>query len=361
MKSQLWVASVLLLCFGQLQAANVTAENLTLSDSLSFGLVSINDEGASYHTVPGFRMIVSQETTSEVFTNTIYYPDYSTTETVYTDEYGWVEVGGYYQDHYEYGVVNSYWVDDVYVDNGYYDENNNWVSNPELVTPGYMYEEYGDMYVGQEWIEGGQEWQVIYTSMITEEVWHEGYSETQDVEYTGFQRPKIKLAATRTDANWVWQVPDVDHNDSSLRDIFVLFDGGVKIPSRDANVNMALLSDNLTYSRAVSGTDFNATKSSKSSASEVVVKTAQVFTDSTKMDDEASLEAQKLTFTYAYTNAQNQTVTKQTQISATGASLNGLVTMKGNVNVEGTMRVEPAGNLSMAGFEEGPRPLPVGN
>ena len=249
----------------------------------------------------------------------------------------------------------------MYVDNGYYDEENQWISNLELVTPGYWQEEWGDVYAGDEWVSSGQEWQVINSYTSYEEVWHDDYTQTEEVEYTGFERPKIKLAATRTDANWVWQVPDVDHNDSSLRDIFVLFDGGVKIPSRDANVNMALLSDNLTYSRAVSGTDFNATKSSKSSATEVVMKTAQVFNDSTKMDDEASLEAQKLTFTYAYTNAQNQTVTKQTQISATGASLNGLVTMKGNVNVEGVMRVEPAGNLSMAGFEEGPRPLPVGN
>jgi len=91
MKSPLWVASVLLLCFGQLQAADVTAENLTLSESLSFGLVGINDEGTNSHTVPAFRMTVDQESTTQTFTNIVYYPGWYTNEPVIYEEYGWVE------------------------------------------------------------------------------------------------------------------------------------------------------------------------------------------------------------------------------------------------------------------------------
>lgn len=351
------VATVLLLCLPEVRGTEINADHATIRESMAVGLVNINDGGSSVQTVPGFRITVSQDTTSETFTETIHHPGYYSTQEVIHEEYGYVEVGGYLQDIYEYGITSNYWVDDVWGDNGSYNEENEWVAVPYLITPGYWVEEWGDVYMGSQWVSGTQEWQLVNSYSMTEEVYNEGYTETEEVEYTGYQRPKIKLAATRTDANWVWQVPDADYDQSLMRDIFVLFDGGAKIPSREAGVDMALLADNLTFSRSVEGAGFNAVHASRSKAEDMELSSDRVFSDGAKMEDKAELSAQKMTFTYAYTNAQNQRTSKQSQISAEGAYFDGLVTLKGNVNVGGVVRLFPAGNLSMGIYTQGPVPV----
>ncbi|MBB5037466.1 hypothetical protein [Prosthecobacter dejongeii] len=342
--------------FAPVLATNLTATNLTLTNSMAFGLVQVSDGATGNNTAPGFRLTVEQDATNETFTNTIYHPAYTTIEEQVQHEYGYVEIGGHYQDVYGYGIVNSYWVPDVTEDLGYFDENNLWVSVPTVMTPGYWHEEWGNVVVGQEYVSGTQVWQIINSYTTSQEVYHDAYTETEEVVYQSFLRPKIKQAATRTDANWVWQVPEANNNATTMRDIFVLFDGGVRIPSRTEGEAMSLLADNLTYSRAVPGTDFNATQAIKTQAEKLVVTSDQVYTDTARIKDESSLAAHELTLSNSYTSPQNQTTTKLTQVRADGAYFGGMVTVKDNLHVGGVIRVAESGDLSMGIYKNGTQP-----
>lgn len=340
----------------QIHATDTTVTNLTITESMAVGVIHIN-EGINNYQVPGFRVRVTQDSTNEIYTNTIHYPAYTVTESTVHDMYGEISQG-YYQDTYAWDKIREYWVDDVYADYGYYDGEGTWIPNLQVVTPGHWESEFGYVVNGQEWVHQGYEWGVTGSYTTYEDIYHPATTTTEEVEYESFDRPKIKLSATRSDANWVWQVPHANGNQDNMRDIMVLFDGGLKIPSVSPDVGMSLLADNLTYSRSTTGTDFTLANVTQSTPEKFKVSAEQSFNDSSKMKDVASLEAQKISFTYSYTNQQNQTVTKQTQVGAEASYFSGLVTMKNNVNVEGVVRVLPAGNMSMGDFDDGPTPVP---
>lgn len=336
------------------RSADLNADNLTLSASMALGQVTVTGSGTTV-TAPGVRFSVSQEMTEETMVSTIYHPPTSYVEETINDEYGWVEGPGEEVPVTEWGIIGSTWVDTVWGDDGYFDEDNIWVSSPYIISEGYSEDVWGDIVTGTQWVSGEPQYQVIgtYTTYNTVEV--PGYTETIENTVTGYTSPKIKQAASRSDANWVWQVPTVN-NSSSLRDILVLYDGGLSLPSKDPLVNMALLADNLTYSRQEEGADYNATLATRTKADEVELTADRVFSDSASMSDQAKLSAQFLTFKYDYTEANGQPTSKQSRIGAESAYFDGLVTVKGNVNVGGVIRIQPAGNLTMGEFQDGPQP-----
>lgn len=340
-------------------ATDLTANKLTLQSSMNLGQVSINGANNAVSTVPGLRMSVTQDSSSETFINTIYYEAWIDYEHAVHEEYGWIEVPGegYWQDIWEWGWT-GYWVDEVWGDEGYYDENGDWIPVPVLLESGGWVEEWGEVWVGQEWVGGGstEEWGVIGTYTTYEPIYHDAYTETVEVTSVSYQRPKIKFAATRNDANWVWQVPTSNADQNNMKDVFVLFDGGAKVVSADANVNMALMGDNLTYSKLVSGGDFNAVHASKTMAGKVELESFHAYSNNGNIEDKATLESRSLTFNYKYTNAQNQPATKLTRIGAESSHFDGLVTVSNNLHVQGAIRVAPAGNLSMGVYTQGPPP-----
>ena len=67
------------------------------------------------------------------------------------------------------------------------------------------------------------------------------------------------------------------------------------------------------------------------------------------------LRADALQFVRAETGPNGNTTT-QTQIAARSAQFGGAVTVEGNMNVKGSLRVLPAGDLDMGAFHKGIKP-----
>ena len=82
-----------------------------------------------------------------------------------------------------------------------------------------------------------------------------------------------------------------------------------------------------------------------------------LYSDGADIEDQASLEAGKLTMSYVYTNEGSQPTTKVTQIGAQASHFSGLVTVEDNLHVQGVLRIAPAGNLSMGAYTQGPTPV----
>jgi hypothetical protein len=348
-----------MVCWSSLYGTDIDATNMTIQNSMSLGQININGSPTSVTTVPGFRVSVTQDTANETFIQTIYQEGWWEISETVVEDWGLITDGseGYWEDIVEWQVTGGYWIDEVWEDGGYYDENGEWVDEATLVAGAEWIEEGEEVIVGQNWVDAVEEvWGVISSYIDYQEIYHEGETETEEVNYVGYLRPKIKFSATRTDANWVWQVPTSNTNPNNARDIFQLFDGGAKVVSQDENINMALMADNLTYSKIVSGAEVNTTSASTTKAGEVEMQAHHVYSDGAQIKDVASLDGRKLTMTYKYTTPENVLTTKQTQIGAESSYFGGLVTMENNLHVQGVVRVAPAGNLSMGSYTQGPTP-----
>lgn len=151
-----------------LQAADLTADNLTLGSSMALGQVTVTGSG-SPTTAPGVRFSVSQEMTEETIVSTIYHPPTSYTEETVQDEYGWVEGPGQEVPITEWGIIGSTWVDAVWGDDGYFDQDNIWVSVPYIISEAYSEDVWGDIVTGTRWVSGEPLYQVIgsYTTYNT--------------------------------------------------------------------------------------------------------------------------------------------------------------------------------------------------
>jgi hypothetical protein len=168
--------------------------------------------------------------------------------------------------------------------------------------------------------------------------------------------PKIQFTAARSDSNWAWQVPTAG---GAPKDIMMLWDGGLSLPSEDTNRMMALLQDSLTqsYQRPWDGTQ------SSVESSEVKVngmKAVSIIRHDTQLNGsseerKSQLRPASLVISHENKLAGNTTMV-QTQIAADNASFGGVVQVAGDVRVKGVLRVQPAGDLSMEGFTNGPQP-----
>lgn len=67
------------------------------------------------------------------------------------------------------------------------------------------------------------------------------------------------------------------------------------------------------------------------------------------------MRADALQLTRSEYGSNGSSITSQTQIAARSAQFGGAVTVEGNLNVKGVLRVLPAGDLEMA-FHKGTKP-----
>lgn len=323
------------------QGEDLTAVNLSIQASAAFGQVQTGTISQST-TAAGFSVSVVQGTSEITVPYTV---DGHYEEGLITiEDYGYNTISSLVPQ-YSYQQIGTNYVPPVYDNEG------------NLIEPGREEPVYGDVYVGEHWQES-QVWGVVGTHTELGQIWVPPYeSFYTDNEYNA---PKIQFTASRSDANWAWQVPT--STSGEVRDIMILWNGGLRLPSEDPNRMMSLSSDSLTHSYDEandSGRYINFTRLGSHSlkASAAIVRgsgaTAEIDESISEMKPEAVI------LTYRKKQGEQDAVVNssaQTQISAASAHFAGLVTVAGDVKVQGVLRVMPAGNLSMGNFTDGPKP-----
>jgi len=341
--SQILAGLFVCLPLALVHADDITADNLTIQQSATFQsdayfgtvLSGLQSLPSLAH---GFSVSVAQGTSEVNIPYTVqgHYED----EWYTVEEYGWV-TSGYWQAQYTWGVVGTQWVPAVYDAEG------------NVITEGYNEDVYGEVYTGDQWVDTSG-YGVSGTHQEFGPVWKEPYQSTY-VDYQ-YGVPKVQFRATRSDTNFAWQVPT---ESGGVKDILVVWNGGLRVPSEDVNGLMALMSDSLTQSY-VQPWDGTTEVQDSSELRNNRLKTVKRVRSGTGVDEviqesTSDLKAESLNVKQEY--QQNGTATAvQTQIGAASASFGGVVQVQGNMAVRGVLRVLPAGDLEMGSFNEGPQP-----
>jgi hypothetical protein len=269
-----------------------------------------------------------------------------TVEGYYQDGYITVEdygtiYSGHWEAQYTWGIVSGQSYPAVY------DENN------VETTPAYDDYQYGYIYTGDVWVDDSY-WGVIGTHSEPGQIWVEAHDST----YTDYQFdvPKIQFTAARSDANWAWQVPA---SGGGVKDIMLLWNGGLRIPSEDSNRMMALMEDSLTqsYQQPWDGTQ-ERLDSSELRMNELKKYTRVRYDTGLGEVTEIStsqVRSESIQFSHEEQMAGTSS-TVQTQIAAKSATFGGVVQVEGDVKVHGVLRVLPAGDLEMGSYTNGPQP-----
>lgn len=354
MKTSLYLPAVscllTLISAATLRGNDLTADNLSLSASATiagdiiFGTVY---NGPSGNTIvsPAFRLSVANQGINTEITVPYTVEGHYEDQEVTTPEYGWVTIWTM-QPSYSWGQIGTTYIDPIY------DEFGNQIG-------GGTYEPlYGDIYMGEVLTEQSV-WEVIGTTTQWQNVW----VDTHQSFYTDYvyDAPKIQFTATRSDANWAWQVPTATAGE--VKDIMVLWNGGLRLPSDDANRLMSLSSDSLTQSFTESISAGQKVFVTRLGSHDLKVEsTAVTGSGMTQQKSEKTHEMKPESLVLSRVEKEgaspSQVISaKQTQIAADSAHFGGIVTVEGDVKVKGVMRVEPAGNLTMGIYDDGPRPL----
>ncbi|MCB1278693.1 hypothetical protein [Prosthecobacter sp.] len=309
------------------------SNNATIAGAAFFGSIQVDPLGnsSSY----GMALDVSQET-EEVWGGYIT-PAHYEDNWVTVEDWGWVESGGYWSPQYSWGVVGQDYFPPVY------DEFNN------VIEPEHWEDRYDNVYIGDTWIAGNQNWGITGTHTENQQIWVEEVNSTySELRYNA---PVIHQRATRSDANWVWEVPD---GGAGTHEIMRLWDGGLALADT-SGIGMVLSPSSLTYTR--SGTVAGA---SSSSTTALVGALAATYTTTSvtsgvwgQSKTEVRPEMLRLTRTET---ASGTTTIGQTQIAARSASFAGVVTVQGDLKVQGVLRVAAHGDISMGEFTNGPMP-----
>lgn len=314
--------------------------NLAVSGNATFGtlysgLQNTPTIGGSAFTVSVFQGLQEVQVP---YTIDGYYQDGYIT----VDDYGVLGAGsGYWQAQYTWGIVSG----QTY--GPYYDEEGN-VSTPE-----YNDYQYGYIYSGDQWVDTSS-WGVIGSHMEAGQVW---VPPSQSF-YTDYQYgvPKIQFTAARSDANWAWQVPGTN---GVPKDIMLLWDGGLRLPSSDPNRMMALMPDSLTQSYQQLW-DGNQERTDSSELKLDGLKSVSNVRQNSEVGEVRTINTTHLRSDAATFTSEEQMGTTaktiQTQISAKSANFGGVVQVQGDLSIKGVLRVFPAGDLSMEGFTNGPQP-----
>lgn len=344
-----FVLSILTVLSATIYGADVTADNLTvqqdatIAGAAGFGTV-YTGVGTSATVSDGFRFSVAQATQQvpvEV-THSSWVEGHYEYQSFTVEDYGTVPAG-HWEDQYSYGIIGQEYVSPRYDEYG------------EIIEQGYYVDVWGNVLTGQFWVDDSY-WGVIGTHNETASVWVEGYTNTwtQSEIQSQYGSPRLEFKATRSDANWVWQVPTAG---GTAKDVLVVWEGGLRIPSVDTNRMMALTADNLTQSQTVQNTDGSvSTTYTKADAGEV--KANKITTNAAEGTEEeytTKMHPRHLRLTKETRNGTTST-TMQTQIGANYAHFGGVVKVEGNLNVKGVLRVLPAGDLDMGAFTNGAQP-----
>jgi hypothetical protein len=320
------------------------AGNLTVTQSLlvqqdtnlygatTFGRLAENPQ------MEGLRVAVQQDSWTSTYTNVIT-PGYGIYHDVIVEDYGWIDAG-YWSPVYGWVTVNDYIP-------ATYDADAN------ILTP-------------ESW-SSHQEWQQVSSTWFSNLIWGVTGTHTQQVqdywvpeqvetvELTNFGAPRILLGATRSDTNWVFQAPSTSNG--QMRDVLTIYNGGMNMSSEDGLNSISLSPWQVAQyaHNPSSNTTYNAQRQA-----DVTVHTSNaswqspsglMHAETTNTSRPESIVLSRTEFGASGTG--NST---QTQIAAKSAQFGGVVTVEGDLKVKGSLRVLPAGDLSMGSFHTGIRP-----
>jgi len=303
----------------------------TIGAAIHLGSVQLGQTAGS--TSYGLRMQVSQQAQEVMQGYTI--PGYYQDNWVTIEDWGYIEVGGYWSPQYTWGIVGEDYFPPVYDENGI------------EIAAGYWVPRYGDVYTGNVWVPGTYTWGITGTHQDNQPVWvPDQVSSYAEMRYDA---PVIHATASRSDANWVWEVPD---SGGSLRKVLRLWDGGMALPLPNGDVKMTLSPTSLFY------TDSTALNASDT-INKVVQMNAEGTTHTTTVNAPGVTEENKLESRpelVRLTRRDADGTLGQTQIAAKSAAFGGVVEVAGDLKVQGTLLVPEQGDLSMGEFPSGPQP-----
>ncbi len=303
----------------------------TIGAAIHLGSVQIG-ANASAGTSYGQRMEVTQQAQEVMQSYTI--PGYNQDNWVTVEDWGWVDVPGYWSPQYTWGIVGEDYYPAVYDENGV------------EIAAAYWVPRYGDVYTGDTWVSGYSTWGITGTHEENQSIWiPDQVSSYWEMNYSA---PVIHATASRSDANWVWNVPDTNGN---LHHVLRLWDGGLTLPLPNGEVSMTLSPTSLSYSGESGGPQH---KSAQMNA-EGTFHTTTVTGAASSAQSASELRPELIRLTRTETT-NGATTLGQTQIAAKSAAFGGVVEVAGDLKVQGTLRVPEQGDLSMGEFTSGPQP-----
>lgn len=310
------------------------SNNATIAGAAFFGSIQVDQMGNSLS--HGMALNVSQ-TTEEVVSGYIV-PAHYVDNWVTVDQWGMMESGGHWSPQYSWQVVGQDYFPPVYDEFG------------NVLEPERWEDRYDNVYVVDVWVPGEQVWGIIGTYQENQQIWVP--DETQTYTELRYNAPVIHQRATRSDANWVWEVPD---GSGGAREVLRLWDGGLGLADVSGVMSMTLSPTALYYTRG--GTVPGATSSNTTAQIGAEVTTYTTTSNGGGGWAQSKTELRPELVRLTRTEATGGTTTiGQTQIAAKSASFGGVVTVQGNLKVQGVLRVAQHGDLSMGEFTNGPTP-----
>ena len=309
------------------------SNHATIGAAIDLGAVQLGQTAGN--TSYGVRMAVSQQAHEVMQSYAI--PGYYMDNWVTVEDWGWVDVPGYWSPQYTWGIVGEDYFPPVYDENGV------------EIAAGYWEPRYGDIYSGYFWVDSSSTWGITGTHQENQSTWVPdelvSYSEMR------YDAPLIHSSATRGDANWVWEVPG---SNGGFRKVMRLWDGGVALPLPNGDLKMTLSPTSLFYTSSQSAPNGTGQldKMNQMNA-EGIIQTASVAAAGEESKMEARPELIRLT---RMETANGRTTIGQTQIAAKSAAFGGVVEVAGDLKVQGVLRVPEQGDLSMGEFTSGPQP-----
>ena len=195
-------------------------------------------------------------------------------------------------------------------------------------------------------------WGVTGTHNEYQDIWVPDVVE--NVTLTNYGAPHVKFNASRSDTNYDFIFPSPSGSGNQWTALSI-YSGGLTMTSEDTSRNFALTPWSLQHSGIASD---GASVQGQNNAEETL-HTSYAFWQDTggyheiRSASHARADALQLVRT-EYSQSGNTTA--QTQITARSAQFGGAVTVEGNLNVKGELRVLPAGDLTMGAFHKGTKP-----
>lgn len=335
---------VLFLSIATSYADSITADSLTVNEGATFGNV-YTGLTASDGISAGLSIAIVQPSADvpQEITHTSVVEGHNEWQWVTVEDYGSIENGGHYVATYTWMVIGQEWVMPVLDEFGV------------EITPGYYQDVWGDFPTGQDWVTD-YTWGITGSHQDYTEVWIPETTDTwtETVYNTEYGASRIEFSAARSDANFVWRMPSTT-NPGEFKDIMVVWDGGLRIPSADPNRMMALSSDHLTQSITSGDENGASTTHTRVAADEIKAVTVTAYTDGAELELTNEIKPNYLRVTQE-DRLDGTSTAVQTQIGAGSATFGGQVQVNGNLAIQGVVRVHPAGDLDMGPFTAGPQP-----
>ncbi len=288
--------------------------------------------------LPGFRLSFSQEETTVTQTNVIT-PGYMGFQNVVVEDYGSVD-NSYMQPIF--GTVTVY---DLLP--AIYDSDGNLVS--EAYTS--MHEEWQQ--TGGNWISSIY-WGVIGTHTEQQAVWVPDVVE--NVSVSNYGAPHVMFNASRSDTNYDFVFPS-ESGSGAMWTALSIYSGGLAMTSEDSSRRFALTPWSFQqFGSAIDGAGFTGLYKAEESLHTSSLAWADDSGGTSSVVTASHLRADALQLLYTESGPGGATTVTQTQIAPRSAQFGGAVTVEGNLNAKGTLRVMPAGDLDMGVFHKGTKP-----